>query len=232
MVNLLLNSGGALLNGKPVVFLTQWKIVGNSEIYGEEIWSCGEYNATDGKYHILIQPLGGNITNIALNEPLRKVNDVADIIEFPSGTEGKALVIRVFGRVDLGRDMSWNFSSLSNRMFSNTDIGCKYVPTTLVANILCSVYNAISNEDTLNGIVGIATQPAGTGAICVYDDNYNTSASKNDFVAHLQGVELVFELVTPIIELVDVPQIAEAESYSCVISQDAKAVSWSSFETN
>lgn len=38
------------------VYLTQWKIVGNSEVHGNEIWSCGEYNATDGKYHILVKP--------------------------------------------------------------------------------------------------------------------------------------------------------------------------------
>lgn len=233
--NIYLCEGGPVYNGgvqpTPITYLTQWKVVGNSEVHGTEIWSCGEYSAVDGKWHILVQPLGGSVTDIALTEPLRKVNDVADTIEFPSNTEGKALVTRAFGRVDLGRDMSWNFSSSSNRMYSGTNIGCKYVSATLVANILCSVYNTISNNDTLNGIVGIATQSAGTGAISVYDDNYNTSESKNDFVAHLQGVELVFELDTPITELVDVPQIAEAESYSCVISQGAKAVEWSSFIT-
>ena len=78
----------------PITYLTKWKIVGNSEVHGNEIWSCGEYNPTDGKYHILVQPLGGSIADIALAEPLRKVNDVADIIEFPSDTEGKALVTR------------------------------------------------------------------------------------------------------------------------------------------
>ena len=55
MANLLLNSGAALLNGVsiPITYLTQWKIVGNSEVHGNEIWSCGEYNATDGKYLFL-----------------------------------------------------------------------------------------------------------------------------------------------------------------------------------
>lgn len=68
---------------KPVTYLTKWKIVGNSEVHGTEIWSCGEYSEVDGKYHILVQPLGGSIADIALDEPLRKVNDVADTIEFP-----------------------------------------------------------------------------------------------------------------------------------------------------
>jgi hypothetical protein len=39
-------------------------------------------------------------------------------------------------------------------------------------------------------------------------------------------------LDTPTTELVDAPQIEEAESYSCVISQGAKAVGWSSFSTD
>lgn len=109
----------------------------------KEIWSCGEYNPTDGKYHILVKPQGGSIADIALTEPLRKVNDVADTIEFPSGTEGKALLtIRV---EESGGELS--------------------------------------------------------------------------------------PLDTPTTELVDAPQIEEAESYSMVISQGGKAVSWSSFTT-
>ena len=48
----------------------------------------------------------------------------------------------------------------------------------------------------------------------------------------VSGIEILVPLTTPTIELVDAPQIAEAESYTCVISQGAKAVEWSSFETN
>jgi len=47
----------------------------------------------------------------------------------------------------------------------------------------------------------------------------------------LQGVELIYEFETPTTELVDAPQIEEAESYSMVIGQGGKAVEWSSFET-
>ena len=51
------------------------------------------------------------------------------------------------------------------------------------------------------------------------------------FKAHLADYEMLFLLATPTTELVDASLIQEAESYSCVISQGAKAVSWSSFET-
>lgn len=108
-----------------------------------EIWSCGEYSAVDGKYHILVQPLGGSIADIALTEPLRKTDNTADTLEYPTETSGKALLtIRV---EESGGELS--------------------------------------------------------------------------------------PLDTPTTELVDAPQIAEADSYSMVISQGGKAVEWSSFET-
>ena len=51
------------------------------------------------------------------------------------------------------------------------------------------------------------------------------------FIEAKGNIEILYELETPTTELVDAPQIEEAESYSMVISQGGKAVSWSSFET-
>jgi hypothetical protein len=47
----------------------------------------------------------------------------------------------------------------------------------------------------------------------------------------VSGIEILVLLATPTTELIDAPQIEEAESYSMVISQGGKAVEWSSFET-
>ena len=126
---------------KPVTYLTQWKIVGNSEVHGQEIWSCGEYSAVDNKYHIVVLPFGKSPVDIVLSEPLRKTDNTADTLEYPTETSGKALLtIRV---EESGGELS--------------------------------------------------------------------------------------PLDTPTTELVDAPQIEEADSYSCVISPDGKAVSWSEF---
>lgn len=127
----------------PADYLAQWKIVGNSEVHDNEIWSCGEYNSADGKYHIFVQPKGGSIVDIALTQPLRKFNSVADTIEYPSGTDGKALLTR--------------------------------------------------------------------------------------FVEESGGQ--LSQLAAPTTELVNVSQIEEAESYTCVTIPGSKALSWSSFET-
>ena len=199
-----------------------------------EIWSCGEYNPTDGKWHILVQPLGGSIADIALNAPLRNVNDVADTIEFPSDTEGKALVTRPFASADMG-SFTWSASQIGTteyyRMLSadiHTTIKVAESSSS-VANILTPIYTSITPNQVYNRYKGITLMT--NGNIVVYDENFNQSDSAALFKAAMDGVELVYELATPTTELVDAPQIEEADSYSMVISQGGKAVSWSSFET-
>ena len=226
-------------------YLTQWKIVGNSEVHDNEIWSCGEYNATDGKYHILVQPLGGSIADIALTEPLRKVNDVADTIEFPSDTEGKALVTRSLKSVDMGT-IEW-FMYNSNRTQSD-GIYCIYGSLTNSKqvsqndnsrgqNILTPRYTSVPFNNTYNispsnnKSISYGYSSTYNKVIRIQDSDYNQLDSTTAFKTAVRGVELIYELETPTTELVDAPQIKEADSYSMVISQGGKAVEWSSFET-
>lgn len=219
----------------PITYLTQWKIVGNSEVHGQEIWSCGEYNATDGKYHILVQPLGGSIADIALTEPLRMNNNVADTIEFPIDTEGKALVTRNIVRVNLG-ELSYNWGRVGsnpNYCLENNDNFNISPPRNndRTVDIVCPIYTSKSYRALYTGAdTGIGLTMS--GEIRLYDSNYDFADGKEAFVSHLQGIECLFILATPTTELVDAPQIEEADSYSCVISQGAKAVEWSSFTTN
>jgi hypothetical protein len=228
MVNLLLNSGASLLNGKPVIYLTQWKIVGNSEVHGQEIWSCGEYNATDGKWHILVQPLGGSIADIALNEPLRKVNNVADIIEFPSNTEGKALVTRPFAELSVaGNVLGYRDTNRENECRWNLRGSAKGTHYQTIGNIICSNYNSLTSLQTYARNTGIAIES--NGGIVLFDKTYNQQTDKEALEAANANTKYIFELATPTTELVDAPQIEEAESYTCVISPDGKAVSWSEF---
>ena len=209
----------------PITYLTQWKIVGNSEVHGQETWSCGEYSEVDGKYHILVQPQGGSIVDIALDEPLRKVNDIADTIEL---ADGVATLTRIFGRTTLD-SFGWDFYP------SNTRWGCyttdikPAASTDSAANILCTIYNSVSSNQTLQSVTGIAMLVV--ERMFIFDPDYVLATDKTDFEAHIANVELIYEKTTPTTETIQVPQIQEAESYSCVISQGGKAVSWSSFET-
>lgn len=211
---------------KPITYLTQWKIVGNSEVHGNEIWSCGEYSATDGKYHILVQPLGGSIADIALTEPLRKVNDVADIIEFPSETDGKALVTRPLKIVDWS-DVRVVKGSSPVTYFVLYDSGVKIATN----NILSAVYPTYMYNNSPTNFGGLGVASHGTGAIIRIVNESMNDLTAEQFKAANVDVEVIYELDTPTTEFVNAPQIAEAESYSCVISQGGKAVSWSGFET-
>lgn len=65
-----------------------------------EIWSCGEYSETDSKYHVVVLPTGKQAVDIVLDEPLRKVNDIADTLEYPLGLSGKALLTTRVAEID------------------------------------------------------------------------------------------------------------------------------------
>lgn len=196
-------------------------MMGNSEVHGSEIWSCGEYNAVDGKYHILVQPLGGSIADIALDEPLRKVNDVADKIEFVNGV---ATVTRKISSGNMGK---YNYSL-------RTDLGTNLFWFGVLdkafgqRNMLSAIYQVSdkSSATLLNDMEIIGN--TGNTMVYVCDIRYTDPASLK---TAMNGVELIYELATPTTETIQVPQIAEADSYSCTISQGGKAVSWSSFET-
>ena len=218
--------------GSTIQYLTQWQMLGNSEVHGNEIWSCGELGE-DTKYHIYVSS-NGKVFDIALTEPLRKVNSIADKIEFEDGV---ATVTRLLSSVDLG---NFNYTQ------ATTGVSGKYryrvqinsaKPTingNTLGNLLCAEYTTITAGQTWTNLQeGISMNEY--RYIAIYDANYDTEGTdtKNAFVNHLQGVELIYELATPTTELVDAPQIevSPTDTYTCVISQGAKAVSWSSFET-
>ena len=203
------------------IYLTQWKIVGNSEVHGQEIWSCGEYSEVDNKWHIRILPEGYGVVDIALDEPLRKVNNVADDIEF---ADGVATLIRNLGSVDMFT-LPWALPDNGIfRSMTNTYVDSMKFQTLNLLNIR---YKAATSIGAVNLRIGVTNSQA-IPILRVKDTNYT---DVDTFKDSLQGVELIYELATSTIETIQVPQIEEAESYSCVISQGGKAVSWSSFET-
>ena len=199
----------------------------------KEIWSCGEYSAVDGKWHILVQPQGGSIADIALDAPLRKAEEFADTIEFANNT---AVVTRNIGKV-VFTDSGWKYSSYAGSIYTTVVSDEIMAPTqdTVVANILyCDTAYEVNNYqylmDNRSTVKGIGVSKS--GRIGIFNDEFiNNNVILQDFYDYIVGKVLLFALETPTTELVDAPQIQEAESYTCVISQGGKAVSWSSFET-
>lgn len=200
-----------------------------------EIWSCGEYNATDGKYHILVQPLGGSVADIALDEPLRKVNNVADKIEF---ADGVAVVTRNIGMDDMGNLTFTPRSDIKDGLFIIDLPNRKY---TMDSGLLCTKYTQIPSVNSIGSAKNnlqdkeccyffIADYDRYHERLFAYDtDCIGVTGAQIQTI--LNGQKIIYELTIPITETIEVPQVQEAESYSCVISQGGKAVSWSSFET-
>lgn len=205
-------------------FLTQWKVSGNSVVDNNAILSCGDYSDVDGKYHVKISN-GVDVFDIALDEPLRKVNDIADTIYFPSNADGKALVTRNLRIVDWS-DVRVNKGSSPVTYFVLYDSGIKIATN----NILSAIYPTYNyNESTANfGGFGIAGH--GTGATIRIVNDAMSDMTAEQFKAANTDVEIIYELATPTTELVDAPQIEEAESYTCVTIPGSKALGWSGFE--
>lgn len=257
------------------IYLTQWKIVGNSEVHGNEIWSCGEYNATDGKYHILVKPQEGSIADIALTEPLRKVNSVADTLEVqPSitqnitiaNTDRSIIPYSNYGRWYTG-NAGVNACIINVSAFKGERITIKFVNSALTtytndyyAWMFTKDVDAprfvqnrslvyTEQEILLDGNGGSVNSDVIVPEEANYLFLFVTVGSRyGENVTQYVDVEVITSkallttkivesegslspLVTPTTELIEVPQIQEAESYTCVISQGGKAVSWSSFET-
>lgn len=235
--NIYLCEGGPVYNGgvqpTPIIYLTQWKLMGNSEVHGNEIWSCGEYSAVDNKWHIRILPEGYGIADIALDEPLRKTGNIADNIEFVNGvvTLTRAFDSAILSDLNLAAQLNSNTNKY--RYYTHSLIGqIKNTKNSDIANLLCAIYNAVTANDAYaTKVQGIGIAVSANGGMYIYDDNYDSANELAALLAHIQGVELIYELETPTTETIQVPQIEEAESYSCVISQGGKAVSWSDFET-
>lgn len=199
----------------------------------KEIWSCGEYSAVDGKYHILVRPLGGSIADIALTKPLRKVNNVADSIEFPSSVEGKALVTRNFALLSVTKFIADYMDSQTKVCGTTSSFinGVRY-DSNQYGNVLC---NKIENALPLNNArfyIGECFALYGTGVWIRNGKIEQTVESYQSYFDSLGAIEVVYQLATPTTELIDAPQIEEADSYTCEISQGGKAVSWSSFTTD
>ena len=90
--------------------------------------------------------------------------------------------------------------------------------------ILCNKYTTVCFEDRLKNDKLITAFRTNSDYVSVTDSDLTSGSD-------IQG-EILLQLATPTTELIDAPQIEEADSYSMVISQGAKAVEWSSFTTN
>lgn len=127
--------------------------------------------------------------------------------------------------VDLGT-LRWSYSdNVGHERFNSTDISTlAKLPETAsdVGNIICSRYKAVSNGDNFSHVGGfsIALGQVGNGNIFVYDSNYTDA---NAFKTAMSGVQLCYELATPI-EITLTPEEIELLTGANVLWTDGDSI--------
>ena len=242
------------------VYLTAWKIVGNSEVYGDEIWSCGEpiteslilfdgtYELSKGwlptlgeyptsnssypnaKYYVFDVKAGYIITtNITDNIRLRIIDNGIIVAHIRSGLNNSYVtstydpISATTGYVIVKQDCQIGLLVLdSTKSYAGSIIDSYIKYHILVQPTDKQSVDIVLDEPLrkVNDIADTLEYPLGTSG----------KALLTTRVAEIDG-ELT-PLVTPAIALVDVPQIEESTEYSNVITPGSKAVEWSEFSTD
>ena len=207
-------------------FLTSWKVSGNSVVQDGDIMSCGDLGQ-DGKYHVKISN-GATIYDIPLTEPLRKVGDVSDKIEFANNA---AIVTRNIATYLLSSTPNWlRWTATVGKRYisSNVPLANAVLPrsTAVVGIGLCSIYTIISVNSAVSNKTGLSIENA-DGRIGIYDADYAENETNGAFVEHIQGAELLYQLATPTTELINVSPfpVSPTDTYT-----SANVTPYSAFE--
>lgn len=197
--------------------LKQYEIFGNSEQDGipspdnpVEIESVGDKtDDTPHRYKIPITVTNGtNIftTNIYLIEPLRKIGNYADYIDFKNKK-----VVRKIKDVDLGT-LSYTHETLGKRevfCHSFSDI-LPQISASHNLLALSELYRAVSNNATwVNGDMAYRNLYVGEILIAFVNNNYTTV---DDFIENMKGVHINYVLQNPIEEHISLPQISTVKN--------------------
>lgn len=147
------------------------------------------YPATDTEYH----PYTGN--QISVIFPSSAGTVYGGTLTVNPDRTGALVVDRAY--LDMG-GINWDYTptSVGHERFNNKAYlpNLKGAPSSEIANIICSIYKPVSNNYTYAHYED-KTISAGTGYIYVYDSAYTDA---NAFKAAMSGVQLVYEVATPI----------------------------------
>ncbi len=163
--------------------------------------------------YALITNASGTITNMVNAKYFQfsiRINDIDTFMISKGSTaptiyepyfEGKKYVItEKLGIVDLG---TLNYQKLNNRILSSNLASVIKKPTNSeIANILTTKYTTTSYNNVFNHssdkIIGVQDN----GNLGIYDTEYYDNFNEQTFKSAMSGVTLVYELATPVIEVV------------------------------
>ena len=168
--------------------------------YTGTLVTSGEHQ---GKYAIPIKVEKGTdttVTEIYLNEPLRKIGEDADYIDYANGK-----VVRVIGKYDMG-DTTYAHATLTQgELFEQRDVipNANAVPQGTQPPWACEAYTPAANNVTYRNYI---MRPHNTVAsYAVINSNYT---DPDTFAQAMSGVYLYYKLATPVEETIELPEIA------------------------
>lgn len=138
-------------------------------------------------------------TNIYLTEPLRKIGDYADYIDYKNKK-----VVRNFKKVDLSI-LNWTvYLDTGFRCYLDN---CKPSPINGLANILNSHYRLVIMSEWNNKKPNytMALNDTTKPDLRIRNTDYE---NVEDFIQSLEGVYVIYELATPTEETIDIPEIS------------------------
>ena len=160
-----------------------------------------------GKYAIPIVISDGvneTTTDIYLTEPLRKIYEFADYIDFANGK-----VVRVIGKTDLG-DYDYNYTHASSLDIYNTstDVAdmAKLAQSSDVPIWACDSYVPIlRTEGAYNNTMRYSSSNLNRTQVSMTNNDFTDPA---DFKQAMSGVYLYYKLATPTEETITLPTLA------------------------
>ena len=215
------------VSGKPP--LTLEKSVGKDledyKIYGEsvqdgtptpetpiEVESVGDYDETTGKYKIPVR-VNDTTTNIYLNEPLRKIGDYADYIDYKNQKVVRRIEKRLCGELEWYQHQSYSYIYAVNSARIQSGI-----------NPMCDILDSTTYKpaDSIRNMTkDFCIKMHATGSALYISDSVHTT--EDEFYDFIKDVYIIYVLKTPTEETIELPTIATNNGTSIIdIETDIK----------
>ncbi len=168
-----------------------------------EVESVGEYDETTGKYKVSIK-VNDTTTNIYLNEPLRKIGDYADYIDYKNKKVVRTIKEKLLSRSD-------KLSIIGRGVVFTESVDIIKPSTTMdLPLILCSHYNKTEWALTMpnNGTKDGVSINSSANFIGFYDDVYANSLETFKTFLDNNNLKLYYVLTTPVEETIDIEEIS------------------------
>lgn len=200
--------GGTFTLKEDTTFTGVYVNIPNGSVLNDTLYPQLEKGTIATDFEPYIEP---TITNIYLNEPLRKISDYADYIDYKNKK-----VVRNVGKVVY--DENTTFGSITSSYWQSDGITKAFsinIPDNVVVNTygsecLCNIFKFDSAKD---GITNTKPYISGNANQWVFAFNVGIASTLEELKTFLNNtnMEVIYKLSTPIEETIDIPEISTSK---------------------